>query len=90
MVKAINNKLILELEKNENKTQSGIIVSSVIETKKQVGKIISINEKTKKEQKDLDIGTRIIFDKNFGKEIMYNQNEYMVIDIKDILAIIEE
>ena len=90
MLKPIYNKLILELEKSESKTKSGIIVSNITKEKEQIGKIISINEKTQNEQKDLNIGKRIIFDKYLGTEVTYNEKEYIVLDIKDILAIIEE
>ena len=67
-----------------------ISISPITKEKEQMGKIISINEKTKNENRDLNIGKKIIFDKYSGIEITYDEKEYIVLDIKDILAIIEE
>ena len=88
MLKPINNKIIIELIEKENKTKSGIIVNNYSNEKQAMGKIISISEDINSE--DLKIDKKIIFDKYSGTDINFEEKDYIIIDVKDILAIIEK
>ena len=91
MIKPINNKIILEIEENDFTTKSGIIVNSYNNEKQIIGKIIEISEEVKKEgQEIIKIGKKVIFEKFSAIEITYSERKYFVLDVKDILAIIEE
>ena len=89
MLKSINNKIILEMQENELITKSGIIINNQINEKQSIGKIIEVSEDIKKEQKIIEIGKKVIFERNSAIEIFYNDVKYFVLDIKNILAIIE-
>ena len=88
MLKPINNKIIIELIEKENKTKSGIIVNNYSNEKQAIGKIIAISEDINLE--DLKINKEIIFDKYSGMDIKFEEKDYIIIDIKDILAVIEK
>lgn len=88
MIKPINNKIILEMEDIELTTKSGIIVNNYNNEKQNIGKIIEVSEEIKKEI--IQIGKKVIFEKFSAIEINYNEKKYFVLDIKDILAVIED
>ena len=88
MIKPINNKIILEMEDIELTTKSGIIVNNYNNEKQNIGKIIEVSEEIKKEK--IQIGKKVIFEKFSSIEINYNEKKYFVLDIKDILAVIED
>ena len=88
MIKPINNKIILEMEDIELTTKSGIIVNNYNNEKQNIGKIIEVSEEIKKEK--IQIGKKLIFEKFSSIEINYNEKKYFVLDIKDILAVIED
>ena len=90
MLKPINNKIILESEENELITKSGIIINNQFNEKQNIGKIIGVSEDIKKEQEMIKVGKKVIFEKKSVIEIFYNDIKYFVLDIKDILAVIEE
>lgn len=86
MLKPLKNKVIVSVEK-KNKTEGGLVLSNSLETDSIVGKIVAVSDNC---FDMLNIGTRCIISKFSGSKIEYENNEYLVVDIDNILAIIEE
>lgn len=92
MLKPLNDNVILKKEKMEDKTLSGIILTKTQDEPDyavvvEVGEGIIVEGKlkpmtVKKEDK-------VIFKKYSTTEFKYNDEEYLVISEKDILAIIK-
>ena len=86
MLKPLKNKVIISLEE-KSKTEGGLVLASNLETDSIVGKVESVSDNC---FDVLNIGTKVIISKFSGNKLQYNDKEYVVIDIDNILAVIEE
>ncbi|MGN1342965.1 MAG: co-chaperone GroES [Traorella sp.] len=86
MLRPLNNQVVLRKEEVETKTSSGIILSS--ETKKlpSVGKVLALGEKC---EADLKVNDKVVYKEYSGTSITLDHEDYIVIEDKDILAVIE-
>ena len=93
MLKALNGKAIICVKK-QNKTESGFMYEGNSEKDTLVGSIYSISEYYDKEGKIgnamLKEGDTILISKYAGNKIEYEKEEYVIIDIDNILAKVEE
>lgn len=65
------------------------MITSNLETDSVLGKIVAISDNYSNDEK-LDVGTTVIISKFSGNKIQHDNNEYLVVDIDSILAIVEE
>ena len=76
------------------KTASGIILPDSAKEKPQMGEIVAVGEgkitpKGEKEQIVVKVGQRVMYKKWGGNEIKLNGEEMILVEQKDILAILE-
>ena len=85
MIKPLHDNVILKKEEVENKTSSGIILTT--ETKKEPGvaKVVALGPDCKADIKEND---KVVYKEYSGTNIKVNDVEYIVIEEKDILACI--
>ncbi|AKU79778.1 GroES family chaperonin [Spiroplasma turonicum] len=88
MIKPLNNNVVLLIEKPENKTNSGIILTESATEKTNKAKVIAISDKLKNEDKNLTIKENdiVVYKKYSGVEFKDNDNEYLIVEIEDIIA----
>lgn len=86
MLKPLKNKVIVSVEKN-NKTEGGLVLSNSLETDSVIGKIVAVSDNC---FDILNIGTKCIISKFSGSKIQHDNNEYLVVEIDNILAVVEE
>ena len=89
MIKPIKNRILLKVKKIEDKTKSGIIISNNTKEKSKTPEIIAIGEAIEKEYEILKKGQTVLYNKYSTIEIVYEEEEYLIIDSSEILAIIE-
>lgn len=87
-----DNVLIKPLEA-EQKTASGIVLPDTAKEKPQIGEVMSIGEGSRDENGKLipmvvKIGQKVMYKKWGGQEVKVNNEEWMIVEQKDILAII--
>lgn len=87
-----NNVLIKPLEA-ETKTASGIYIPDTVKEKPQIGIIMAIGdgEVTPKGEKHVmvvKVGQKVMYKKWGGNEIKVENEEWTIVDQKDILAIV--
>lgn len=85
--------LIKPLEE-ETKTASGIILPESVKEKPQVGQVMAIgpgavNDEGKKLPIVVKIGQKVIYKKWGGNEVKVEREEWLLVEQKDILAIVE-
>jgi chaperonin GroES len=88
-----DNVLIRPLEA-EAKTVSGIILPDTAQEKPQMGKIVAVGPgkvtpKGEKEKIVVKVGQKVMYKKWGGNEVKLNGEELILVEQKDILAIIE-
>jgi len=63
------------------------VIASNLETDSIIGQIVSVSDNCFEQ---LNIGTKCIISKFSGSKIQYRNEEFLVVDIDNILAVIEE
>ena len=93
MIRPLNDNILLKKEVAENKTASGIILSTSENKEDNVGVVVAVGEgqliEGKRVAPAVKAGDRVIFDKYAVKEIKYGKEEYLLIAEGKILAIVE-
>lgn len=93
-IKPLNDNILIEPIKKEEKTKGGIVLPQTSEKESQEGIVIAVGEgKLLPSGKRLPIGVkkndRVLFRKYGPDEIKINDKEYLITKVEDILAIIE-
>lgn len=88
-----DNVLIKPLE-TEERTPSGILLPDTAKEKPQVGEIMAVgpgamDEKGNKIPMIVKVGQKVMYKKWGGNEIKVNGEEWLLVEQKDILAIVE-
>ena len=87
MLKPLSNRVILKRIEPEEKTKSGIILSASSKEKPQMAVVVMDDGKLS--NMDVQEGNKVIIDKYAGNEITYNDEEFLIVENDDILAIVE-
>jgi len=92
MLKPLHNNVVLEKEKQEARTSSGIILSEK-ENDQQVGKVVAVGEGKYTNgtfvKTTVKVGDRVIYKKYGTTEVELDKKEYLVLSEDDILAVVE-
>ena len=94
MLRPLSNRVILKRIEPEEKTKSGIILSASSKEKPQMAVVIRVGpgklmDDGKLSNMDVQEGNKVIIDKYAGNEITYNDEEFLIVENDDILAIVE-
>ena len=85
MIKPLGDRVLIKPLKDETRTVGGIVLSDTSKEKPIKAEVIALG---KLEEETLSIGDQVIFSKYSGTELKMDNEEYILIDAKDILAII--
>lgn len=86
MLKPLNTNVILKKEKAEKTTASGIVLVSPQEKTSNQALVVAVGSKC---DDLLKAGDTVIFKEYTGTQFKQDEDEYIILDEKDILAIIE-
>lgn len=85
-IKPLGKRLVLKTIKKEEKTSSGIILTDKEVEKPVFAQVVEIS----KDIDDIKIDDKVIYTKYKGTTVKDEDDEYIVVDYEDVLAIIEE
>ena len=93
-LKPIGDKVIIEVLEAQEKTAGGIVLPDAAKEKPQEGKVIAVGEgkilpSGKTVPPTVKPGDHILFGKYTGSEIKVEENEYLIVNEDDILAILK-
>ncbi|MDY2727741.1 MAG: co-chaperone GroES [Candidatus Onthovivens sp.] len=92
MIKPLNGNVLIKKEIKENKTKSGIVLSSK-EQEEEFAKVLAISDVFDNEGKKIDtgikVGDKVIYKNYSPTKITYEDEDYYLISYKEILGIIE-
>ena len=93
MIRPLNDNVLIKKENLENKTASGIILSTNENKQENIGVVVAVGEGKvvdgKREPMTVKKNDRVIFDKYSTTEAKYQNEEYLLIAESKILAIVE-
>ena len=93
-LKPIGDKVLVEVLEADEKTAGGIVLPDTAKEKPQEGKVVAVGDgKILPTGKTVPLsvkpGDRILFGKYSGNEIKVGENEYLIVNEDDILAILK-
>jgi chaperonin GroES len=87
-IKPLDERVLIKPQPEEEKTASGLIIPDTAKEKKYQGEVIAVG--TDKELKEIvKVGDVVLYGRYAGDEIKVDGEEYILLNRKDILAIIE-
>ncbi|RKY32517.1 MAG: co-chaperone GroES [Candidatus Omnitrophota bacterium] len=94
-VKPLADRVLVKSLEADEKTKGGIILPDTAKEKPQEGKVIAVGkgkvtEEGKLRPPEVKVGDRILYGKYSGIEIKIEEEEHLIIQEEDILAIVEK
>ena len=91
-IKPLGDRVVIKKVEVEEKTKSGIILTGSAKEEPQVAEIVAIgagilNDEKKKDE--VKVGDKVIFSKYAGSEVKVDGEEYTILKIADVLAVLE-
>jgi len=88
-----DNVLVKPLEPDQ-KTASGILLPDSVKEKPQVGQVMAVgpgatDDKGNKVPMQVKVGQKVLYKKWGGNEVKMGAEEWMILEQKDILAVVE-
>lgn len=88
-----DNVLVKPLEPDQ-KTASGILLPDTVKEKPQIGEIMAVgpggnDDKGNKVPMQVKVGQKVLYKKWGGNEVKVGTEEWMILEQKDILAVVE-
>ncbi|MEK7067164.1 MAG: co-chaperone GroES [Patescibacteria group bacterium] len=94
-LKPISDYIVVEAQKQENKTKSGIVLPETVEKERpQQGKVIATGpgkmlENGERAKMQVKEGDKVLFSKYGPTDVKFDGKEYLMIKEDDILAVIK-
>lgn len=85
--------IIKKVEQIEEKMVSGLVLPTSVKDDENIAQVVALGTKiTKDEDKGnfVKVGSKIVYSQYNGTKIKFQDEEYIIIDFDDILAVIEE
>lgn len=94
MLKPLGDRVIIQVAKEEEKTIGGIVLASSAQEKPQIGEVVAVGEgrtleNGEKAELPVKVGDQVMFEKYAGSEVKFEGQEYLIVNGKDIMAIVE-
>ncbi len=89
IIKPIGERILIKPLESEERTQGGIYIPESAKENKKQGEIIEIGS-NKASELGLKKGNRIIYGGYSHEEIEINNNKFIILELKDVLARVEE
>nr|WP_191996102.1 co-chaperone GroES [Ligilactobacillus agilis] len=94
VLKPLGDRVILEVQKEEEQKVGGIILAANAKEKPQTAKVIAVGEgrvldNGQKVAPSVKEGDLVLFDKYAGTEVKYEDATYLVVRENDLVAIVD-
>ena len=87
-IKPLLDRVVLKVEEAEEKTKSGIILSSAAQEKPQFATVVAVGPGNEVEMY-VKVGDKVIASKYAGTDVKLDGEEYTIVRQSDILATVE-
>jgi chaperonin GroES len=92
-LKPLGDKVVLRQQEAEEKTQSGIILPDSAQEKPQAAVVVAVGPGKEEDGHKIEMqvkeGDKVIYSKYSGTEVKYDEEEYIIVSQKDIIAVVE-
>ncbi len=91
-IRPLNDRVVVKFVQEEEKTKSGIVLPDTAkEEKPQQGEVIAVGKGCKPEEGEAEVkvGDLVVFDKYAGTKVNIKDEDYVIVKLDDVLAVIE-
>ena len=92
-LKPLSDRVVIKMVEAEETTKSGIILAGAAKEKPQVAEVIAVGPggvvDGKETEMTVSVGQKVITSKYSGTEVKVDGEEYMIVRVGDILAVVE-
>ncbi|HIW89947.1 MAG TPA: co-chaperone GroES [Candidatus Ligilactobacillus excrementipullorum] len=94
MLKPLGDRVILEVQEEEEQTVGGIVLASNAKEKPQTGKVVAVGagrvlDNGEKSVPEVKVDDLVVYDKYAGTEVSNDGEKYLVVRANDIIAVVE-
>ena len=94
-LRPLGDRVVVQPSSREETTRSGIVIPDTAKEKPQRGTVIAVGEGRRDEDgdripMDVAVGNEVLFAKYSGTEFKLEDEEYLILSEKDILAIVAD
>lgn len=91
-LKPLGERVVIKKVEAKEKTKSGIVLPSSAKEQPQMAEIVAIGDEITNDEKKKDqikVGDKVIFSKYAGTEIKLDDEEFTVLKLEDVLAVVQ-
>lgn len=92
-IKPLGDKIVAKMAEAEETTQSGIILAGSAKEKPQFAEVVAVGPggmvDGNEVKMELKVGDKVIMSKYSGTEVKLDNEEYIIISQKDVLAVVD-
>lgn len=93
MIVPLSDRILLEKVEAEKKTASGILLAEATKEKPSMATVVAVGPGKVEDgvliPVGVEVGQTVIFKQYAGTDVKYENKEYLIVEIKDVLAIVE-
>ena len=93
-LKPLGDRVLVKVEESENALPSGLVIPDTAKEKPQEGKVLAVGPGSYHEGKriplDVKEGDRILFSKYGGTEVKVSGEDLMILNERDVLAVVSD
>ena len=93
-IKPLEDRIVVQASEAETTTASGIVIPDTAKEKPQEGTVLAVGpgrfDNGVRLPLDIEVGDTVIYSKYGGTEVKYNNEDYLVLSSRDVLAVIEK
>ncbi|GAA2600246.1 co-chaperone GroES [Streptomyces tubercidicus] len=93
-IKPLEDRIVVQPLDAEQTTASGLVIPDTAKEKPQEGVVLAVGpgrvEDGKRIELDVKVGDVVLYSKYGGTEVKYNNEDYLVLSARDVLAIVEK
>ncbi|MDT0202043.1 co-chaperone GroES [Nocardioides sp. AE5] len=93
-IKPLEDRIIVKQLEAEETTASGLVIPDTAKEKPQEGEVVAVgpgrfnDDGDERVPMDISVGDKVIYSKYGGTEVKYGGVEYLILNARDVLAIV--
>jgi chaperonin GroES len=93
-IKPLEDRIVVKPLEAEQTTASGLVIPDTAKEKPQEGEVLAVGpgryEDGNRVPVDVSVGDKVVYSKYGGTEVKYDNEEYLILSARDVLAVIQK
>ncbi len=87
-VKPLGDRILVKMEKEEEKTKGGLYIPETAQEKTQIGVVVAVGDD--EDAITVKVNDRVMYDKYAGTTVKLDDVDHLILQIGDVLAVVAE